>query len=75
MSVLQWEKIAAEVSNTINDLPLALGNIVSDFENIDLITPNQLRLGKNNERSPVSPMKVAGNHLKVLEKNKKIFSV
>ena len=57
--------------NAINDLPLALGNIVSDFENKDLITPNQLKLG----RSPVSQMKVGGDHLKVLEENKKIFSV
>ena len=40
MSVLKWETISAEVSNAVNDLPLALGNIVSDFENMDLITPN-----------------------------------
>ena len=75
LSVLQWETISAEVSNAINDLPLALGNIVSNFENMDLITPNRLKLGRNNKRSPVSPMKVVGNHLKVLEENKKIFSV
>ena len=75
LSVLQWETSAAEVSNAINGLPLALGNIVSDFKNMDLITPNQLKHGRNNERSSVSPMKVAGNHLKVLEENKKIFNV
>ena len=61
--------------NAISDLPLALGNIASDLENMDLITPNRLKLGRNNERSPVSPMKVVGNHLKVLEENKKIFNV
>ena len=61
--------------NAINDLPLALGNIVCDFKNMDLITHNRLKLGRNNERSPVSPMKVVRNHLKVLEENKKIFSV
>ena len=75
LSILQWETVAAEVSNAINDLPLALGNIVSDFENMDLITPNRLKLGRNNERSPVSPMKVIGNHTKILEENKKIFNV
>ena len=75
LSVLQWETIAAEVLNAINDLPLSLGNIVSHFENMDLITPNGLKLGRNNERSPVSPIKVVGNHLKVLEENKKIFRV
>ena len=75
LSVLQWETSAAEVLNAINDLPLALGNIVSDFKNMDLITPNQLQHGRNNERSPVCPMKVAGNYLRVLEENKKIFNV
>ena len=42
---------------------------------MDLITPNRLKLGGNNERSSVSPMKVVGNHLKVLKENKKIFNV
>ena len=74
LSVLQWETISAEMLNAFNDLPLALRNIVSDFENINLITPNWLKLGRNNERSPVSPMKVVGNYLKVLEVNKKIYS-
>ena len=74
-TTVQWETVAAEVSNAINDLPLALGNIVSDFKNMDLIIPNRLKLGRNNERSPVSPMKVVGNHPRVLEENKKIFNI
>ena len=61
--------------SAINYLPLALGNIVSDFENMDLIKPNRLKLGRNSERSPVFSMKVVGNHLKVLKENKKIYSV
>ena len=60
MSVLRWETISGEVSNAINDLPLALGNIVSDFENMDVITTNRLKLGRNNERSPVSQRKLLG---------------
>jgi hypothetical protein len=53
ISLLQWETLSAEISNSINDLPLSLGNNVSDFEAMDLITPNRLKLGRNNERSPV----------------------
>ena len=49
LSIIQWETISAEVANAISDLPLALGNIVSDYENMDLITPNGLHLGRNNE--------------------------
>ena len=58
LSVLQWETAAAEVSNAINDVPLALGNLVSGFENIDLVTPSRQRLGRNSDQSPVSPIKV-----------------
>ena len=45
LSVIQWQTCAAEIANRINDLPQAIGNIVSDFETIDLITPNRLKLG------------------------------
>ena len=31
LSVIQWETCAAEIANRISDLPLAVGNIVSDF--------------------------------------------
>ena len=74
LSVLQWETVSAQISNAINDLPLALGNIVSDYEQMDLITPNRLRLGRNNNRSPVSPMNVTGSTQKIIEENKKIFN-
>ena len=31
LSLLQWETLSATIANTINNLPLALGNIVGDF--------------------------------------------
>ena len=73
LSVLQWEAVAPEISNAINYL-LALENLLSDFENMDLITPKKTRRGRNNNRSPVSPMKVTGNYQKMLEENKKIYN-
>ena len=57
--------------NAINELLLALGNIVSDFENMDLTTPKQLKLGRNNDKSQVSPIKVVANHLRYFRKTKK----
>ena len=36
----QWETLSPVIANTINDLPIRLGNIISDYENMDLITPN-----------------------------------
>ena len=66
LSILQWETLVAQISNSINDLPLALGNVVSEFETMDLITPNRLRLGRNNNRSPIYPLHVNNNQSKSL---------
>ena len=58
ISPLEWESLVYEIANTINDLPLAIGNITSQYNNMDLITPNWLRLGRNNDRSPICSMMV-----------------
>jgi len=74
LSIIQWETLMAQVANTINDLPLALGNIVADFESLDLLTPNRLRLGRNNDRSPVFPLNVTSNFDKIISDNVRIFN-
>ena len=61
LSVLQWETLCAEISNTINDLLLALGKITGDFDQMDLLTPNRLMLGRNNDRSPTVPLQLTTN--------------
>lgn len=73
LSLMQWETIGAKIANSINNLPLALGSITSDFEKLDLITPNRLKLGRNNERSPVGKMILTGNPDKILTENARIF--
>ena len=73
-SVIQSETCAEEIANRINDLPLAIGNIVSDFEAIDLITPNRLKLGRNNDRSPTGCVKTTSDSKKILETNQNIFN-
>ena len=73
LSILQWETVGAEVANAINDMPLALGNNVADFESMDILTPNRLRLGRNNNRSPVAPMHVTSDPSKFFQENSSIF--
>ena len=42
---------------------------------MDLITPNQVRLGRNNDRSQAGTMEVTGNPDRILKKkNRKIFN-
>ena len=73
LSVIEWETIGAEVSNSINDLPITLHNWSQDLENLDLITPNRLRLGRNNERSPIGPLNVTSKPDAFIETNIRIF--
>ena len=74
LSDIQWETCAAEIANRINDLPLALGNIVSEFETIDLIRPNRLKLGRSNDRSSKGCVKTTSDSKKILETNQNIFN-
>ena len=73
LGVLQWETIAASIANSINNLPLALGNVKGDFEFADLITPNRLLLGRNNDRSPTEPVTVSKDYDKILRSNSQIY--
>ena len=74
LSIMQWETTASQISNSINDLPLALPYSSSDLEYLDLITPNRLRLGRNNERSPASVLNVTNDPSKFAKVNENIFN-
>ena len=74
LSILQWETICSVISNSINDLPLAIGN-VTDVENMDLLTPNRLLLGRNNNRSPTGNLLVNSNPTKLMNQSSKIYGV
>ena len=53
-SILDWETTFSYVSNFINNLPMARmtnsRSLSSDIS--EILTPNRLLLGKNNQRSP-----------------------
>ena len=51
IDVLKWETILLWICNELNSIPLALGNRCTNLENLDLITPARLLLGRNNKRA------------------------
>ncbi|XP_066924707.1 uncharacterized protein [Clytia hemisphaerica] len=55
LSIIQWETMAAILTNSINDAPIAVRNVKGNFEMGDLLTPNRLILGRNNNRAQVVP--------------------
>ena len=73
LSVVQWETLMQQIANSVNNHPIGLRNYTKDLENLDLITPNRLILGRNNERCPNSPLTICPDHKQLIENNAKIF--
>ena len=74
MSVIHWESLGDQVANAINNLPIGIGNVSKNFEEIDLITPNRLLFARNNDRSPAGTLNISGDLGKLIEHNNRLFS-
>ena len=74
LSTIEWETLCATISNAVNNLPVAIGNETEDLECIDLITPNRLKLGRNNDRSPIGPVDITDKFDRILQQNSNIFN-
>ena len=75
LSILQWETLGQQVSNSINNLPIGLGNKTEMLESLDILSPNRLILGRNNCRSPTAPLEITHDVRRILESNKEIFTL
>ena len=75
LSIIQWESLGQQVANGINNMPIALGNKVECLENLDILTPNRLILGRNNNRCPAEPLEVKDDHRRIIESNREIYEV
>ena len=53
MSVIGYQTAFYYIANELNNIPLCLGGNYKNLDHLDLITPNRLLLGRNNERAPV----------------------
>ena len=75
LTAIDWATLGYQIANAINNLPIGLGTVCRDLENIDLVTPNRLLLGRNNSRSPMGTLKLSYDVLKLIEQNDNIFRV
>ena len=73
LSIIQWETLMQQLSNSINNLPIGLKNKVEGIEYLDILTPNRLILGRNNERCPNAPLLISGDQKRMVESNANIF--
>ena len=71
--MIQWETLGDQVENRFNNQPIAIGDIVQNIENLDILTPNRLILGRNNDRCPTGPLTVTRDPRKIIKANNDIF--
>jgi len=77
MTAIQWETLFSKVASTLDDLPIARGDS-SSVSNVgfDILTPNRLKLGRNNYRSlEGSGFNIEMSRIpsKILERNREVF--
>ena len=72
LSIVQWETLMAQIANSANNMPIGTQHS-SDPEYLDLITPNRLILGRNNDRCPNKPLSICPDHKRMIESNANIF--
>ena len=51
LDIMGYETAAAWICNDLNNLPIALGSRTENLDNLDVITPSRLLLGRNNKRA------------------------
>ena len=71
--MLGWETQVQQIANSINNLPIGLKHKTPCLENLDLITPNRLLLGRNNERCPNAPLRICADYKGIILQNADIF--
>ena len=74
LSVIQWETLGQQIANSINNLPIGIGNKTANLENLDILTPNRLLLGRNNSRGPTAPLVLTQDVKKIVQTNRDIFN-
>ena len=73
LSILQWETLSQQICNSINNTPIGLGNKTEMLESLDILTPNRLILGRNNNRNPTAPLELTHDLRRIVESNNDIF--
>ena len=73
LSVIQWETLGQQIANIINNLPIGLENKVQLIESLDILTPNRLLSGCNNNRCPSGPLELGNDYKGIIKVNSDIF--
>ena len=77
MTCIQWDCLFAKISNAIDNLPIARGDNSSATNlGYEIITPNRLKMGRNNCRSLEGAgikLEMSSNFTRILERNRDVY--
>jgi len=77
MTALQWDTLFSRISNSIDNLPIARGDTSNGTSlGYEIITPNRLKLGRNNYRSLEGngfDLEMSSNFTQILDRNRSIY--
>jgi hypothetical protein len=74
-TLLGWETVFAKVASAIDDIPIARGSANASYDlGWEIITPNRLKLGRNNYRQLEGPIKLDNCPQTQLERNQLLTS-
>ena len=77
MTCMQWDTLFSRISKTLDNLPIARGDTSNESAlGYDIITPNRLKLGRNNSRSLEGSgidLEMSSNFTKILDRNCTIY--
>jgi len=73
-TLLGWETVFARIASQVDDLPIARGSSSAPTDiGWEIITPNRLKLGRNNHRNLDGEVILDGAPRTLLDRNKAIF--
>jgi len=77
MTCMQWDTLFSRISNMIDNLPIARGDSSNETAlGYEIITPNRLKLGRNNYRSLEGcgiDLTMSSNFTRILDRNRDIY--
>jgi hypothetical protein len=72
-TVIGWETIFAKISDHVDNLPIARGSASAPNDlGWEIITPNRLKLGRNNFRQLEGEIQLSGGPQTMLERNRRL---
>ena len=78
LTSLGWQTVFDSAANAVNNLPIAreassMSGVKQDVDNMDLVTPNRLKFGRNNDMAPLAPAVITNDPKKITEATWRAF--